>query len=187
MSGYFTDLLNGTKSLVIGLNITIKEFVKKPITLQYPHEALKMTPRYRGHIEMVKDEKTGTHRCIACGMCEKGCPSGCITVKSEKRPGVKGKVVTAYILNFTTCSLCGQCVDNCKPEAITFSKDYNLASTRREDFIFDLLQRLHPEGVPEPVVDPELLRQEEEKKEAAKKAAAEKKLAAKKESAEEQS
>ncbi len=188
MSGYFKDLINGTKSLAIGLNITIKEFVKKPITLQYPHEALKMTPRYRGHIELLKDEETGTHRCISCGMCEKGCPSNCITVKSEKRPGVKGKVLTSYILNFTTCSLCGQCVDNCKPGAIDFSKDYNLASTRREDFVFDLLQRLHPEGVPEPEVDEELLKKELEKQEAAKKAAAEKKAAAaKKEPAEEKS
>ncbi|MEW6518479.1 MAG: hypothetical protein AB1461_03610 [Thermodesulfobacteriota bacterium] len=104
-------------------------------------------------------------------------------MKSEKKPGVKGKVLTAYILNFTTCSLCGQCVENCKPEAINFSNEYNLASTRREDYIFDLLQKLHPEGVPEPEVDPELLKKEQEKEEAAKKAAAEKKAAAAKKEA----
>jgi NADH-quinone oxidoreductase subunit I len=75
-------------------------------------------------------------------MCDKGCPTGCITVKGEKRKGVKGKVLTNYILDFTTCSLCGQCVESCKFDALRFSKDYNLASPRKEDFIFDLMKRL---------------------------------------------
>lgn len=178
MSGYFKDIFTGIKNLAIGMGITNREFLKKPITLQYPHEALKMTPRYRGHIELLKDADSGTHNCISCGMCANGCPSNCITVNSKKVAGVKGKVLTSYILNFTTCSLCGQCVENCKPGAIGFSNEYNLASTRKEDFIFDLLQRLHPEGVPEPVADPELLKKEEEKKAAEAQKAAEKKAAA---------
>ncbi len=142
MSGYFSELFSGTKSLAVGLGITIKEFVKPVVTLQYPHESLKMTPRYRGHIELIKDPETGESKCIVCGMCQRACPSDCITVKGEKREGVKGKVLTQYRLDFTKCSLCGQCVESCKPGAITFSKEYNLASTRKEDFIFDLLKRL---------------------------------------------
>lgn len=184
MSGYFKYLIDGLKSLAIGLKITNKEFLTRPVTLQYPHESVKMTPRYRGHIELLKDEESGTHRCIVCGMCQRGCPSGCITVAGEKVPGVKGKVLTKYELNFTTCSLCGQCVENCKPNAINFSNEYNLAGYSRQEFIFDLLKRLHPEGVPEPKVDPELLKKEQEKAEAAKKAAAEKKAAAAKKAAE---
>lgn len=179
MSGYFKDLISGIKSLAIGLKITNKEFFTKPITLQYPHESVKMSPRYRGHIELIKDEKSGFAKCVACGMCEKGCPSNCISIKSEKVAGVKGKVVRAYLLNFTTCSLCGQCVENCKFDAIKFSNEYNLASTNRKDFEFNLLEKLHPEGIPEPVVDPELLKKEQEKAAAAKKAAEEKAAAAK--------
>ena len=141
MSGYFSELFSGTKSLAVGLGITIKEFTKPVVTLQYPHESLEMTPRYRGHIELVANEE-GEPKCIVCGMCARACPSGCITVKGEKREGVKGKVLTKYRLDFTKCSLCGQCVESCRPGAITFSKEYNLASTRKEDFIFDLLKRL---------------------------------------------
>jgi NADH-quinone oxidoreductase subunit I len=33
-------------------------------------------------------------------------------------------------------------VESCNFDAIDFSKEYNLASTRKEDFYFDLLQRL---------------------------------------------
>ncbi len=142
MAGYFNELFSGTKSLAIGLRITIKECFKPVVTLQYPHESLVMTPRYRGHIELVGDAETGETKCIVCGMCQRACPSGCITVKGEKREGVKGKVLTVYQLDFTKCSLCGQCVESCKPGAIDFSHEYNLASTRKEDFIFDLVKRL---------------------------------------------
>ena len=94
MSGYFKELISGTKSLFIGLGITGKYFFEPVVTEQYPHEYPVMTPRFRGHIELIGNEETGEPKCIACGMCEKGCPSGCITVKGEKREGVKGKVVT---------------------------------------------------------------------------------------------
>lgn len=142
MSGYIKELVSGTYSLAVGMGITIKNFFQPVVTLQYPHESLKMSERFRGHIELVKDEETGEPKCIVCMMCQKTCPSGCITVEGKKEEGSKKKVLASYILDFTKCSLCGQCVENCKPDAITFSKDYNLASVRKEDFVFDLLKRL---------------------------------------------
>ncbi|MBU0730366.1 MAG: NADH-quinone oxidoreductase subunit I [Proteobacteria bacterium] len=142
MSGYFEDIYTGTKSLGIGLGITIKAFFQPVVTLQYPYETIKMSARFRGHIELVGSEETGEPLCIVCGMCQKACPSGCITVAGEKPEGSKKKVLTHYILDFTKCSLCGQCVESCKPGAITFSKDYNLAGPRKEDYVFDLLKRL---------------------------------------------
>jgi len=141
MSGYFKELLSGTKSLFVGLGITGKYLFEPVVTLQYPHEHLKMTPRFRGHIELVADEESGDPRCIVCGMCQKACPSNCITVAGEKPEGAKKKILTKYVLDFTTCSLCGLCVESCKPEAITFSKDYNLAGPKREAYVFDLLKR----------------------------------------------
>ena len=142
MGNYFGDIFGGFYSLLVGLSITIKAFFQPVVTLQYPHESLKMTPRFRGHIELVEDPETGDPKCIVCGMCQKNCPTGCITLAGEKPEGSKKKVLTKYILNFTTCSLCGICVESCKPAALDFSKDYNLASQRKEDFIFDLMKRL---------------------------------------------
>lgn len=142
MSGYFAELFSGTKSLAVGMGITFKYMLKPVVTVQYPHETLKMPERYRGHIDLVPDPETGGPLCIVCGMCEKACPSGCITVSGEKPEGEKKKILTRYILDFTRCSLCGSCVESCKPGAIAYSKEYNLASTRKEDYIFDLLQRL---------------------------------------------
>lgn len=142
MSGYFKELIDGTHSLVAGLGVTLKYLVKPVVTMQYPRESVKMTARYRGHIDLVKDEETGGSLCIVCGMCQRACPSGCITVAGEKPEGAKRKVLTRYSLDFTKCSLCGLCVESCKPGAITFSKDYNLAGLSRQEFVFDLTKRL---------------------------------------------
>ena len=142
MIDYLREIISGTWSLFVGLGITIRYFFKPVVTVQYPHQTLPMTPRFRGHIELVKDEETGEPKCIVCGMCQKACPSNCITVNGEKREGVKGKVLTEYTLDFTKCSLCGLCVESCTPNAITFSKDYNLAGVRKEAYIFDLKKRL---------------------------------------------
>jgi len=146
MSEYWNDIFGGAKSLVIGLSITAREFFKPVVTELYPWEVQEVPELYRGHIELLKDEETGKTKCIACGMCMRSCPSGCITVKGEKPEGAKKKVLTKYILDFTTCSLCGTCIESCNFDAIQFSKDYNLASTRKEDYIFDLLKRLEEQS-----------------------------------------
>ncbi|MEJ2034211.1 MAG: NADH-quinone oxidoreductase subunit I [Deltaproteobacteria bacterium] len=141
MVNYFKELIGGTVSLATGLWITFKYMWQPVVTLQYPRKSVKMTSRHRSHIELTRNEETGEPKCIVCGMCQRACPSNCITVAGEKPEGAKKKVLTKYILNYNTCSLCGLCVENCKPEAITFSKDYNLAGYRKEDFIMDLKQR----------------------------------------------
>lgn len=145
MGGYFTELFTGTKSLIEGMWVTLKEFPRQPVTLNYPHESVKMCRRYRGHIELIADEE-GKSNCIVCGMCQRACPSGCITLAGEKPEGSKKKVLTSYNLDFTTCSLCGSCVESCSFNALQFSNEYNLASTRKEDFIMDLLKRLEEQN-----------------------------------------
>lgn len=142
MSEYWNDIFGGSKSLITGLSITAREFFKPQVTELYPWEVPEMTENFRGHIELVKNPETGKPKCIACGMCMRGCPSGCITLAGKKPEGEKKKALTKYVLDFTTCSLCGTCIESCNFDAIQFSKDYNLASTRKEDYIFDLLKRL---------------------------------------------
>jgi NADH-quinone oxidoreductase subunit I len=141
MADYFKELIGGTVSLATGLWITFKYMWQPVVTLQYPRQSVKMTPRHRSHIELTRDEETGEPKCIVCGMCQRACPSNCITVIGEKPEGAKKKVLTKYILNYNTCSLCGLCVESCKPEALTFSANYNLAGFRKEDFIMDLMKR----------------------------------------------
>lgn len=141
MVAYFTEIFNGLMSLIVGMGITFREFIKPPVTVSYPYETLTMCDNFRGHIELLANEE-GFAKCVVCGMCARACPSACISMKGVKPEGSKKKVLTSYTLDFTKCSLCGSCVESCNFGAIDFSKEYNLASTRKEDFIFDLLKRL---------------------------------------------
>lgn len=144
------EIFSGLKSLFTGMRITMGQFVKPTVTVQYPHETLTIPPRFRGHIELVKDPETGKAICYSCKLCEKACPSDCITVEGVKLEGAKKKSVSKYILDFTKCSLCGSCVEACRDGAIRFSREYNLASLNKDEFLMDLFQRLQDEAQSNP-------------------------------------
>jgi NADH-quinone oxidoreductase subunit I len=105
-----------------------------------------MYPLFRGHIELIRDKETCQPNCVVCLACQKICPTRCIAVDGEKAQGSKRKAPTKFMLNFTTCSLCGLCVESCKFDAIRYSQAYNLAGTEKEAFIMDLL---HPKTTKE--------------------------------------
>ena len=142
MNAYFKNIFAGGWSLFVGMGITLRYFFKPVVTSSYPREVLPIPPRYRGHIDLVYDQETGTDRCIVCGSCQKACPSGCIELAGEKLDGAKKKTLTSYKLNFTKCSLCGMCVESCPTDALTFSHDYNLAGFDEAEYHFDLVRRL---------------------------------------------
>jgi NADH-quinone oxidoreductase subunit I len=145
MKNSLKEIATGFNSLITGMRITLGQFFKTNVTVQYPHESLKMPERFRGHIELVRDPDTGKAVCFACKLCERACPSDCITVEGAKLDGAKKKSVTQYVLDFTKCSLCGSCVEACRDGAIRYSHQYNLASTNKEDYVMDLFKRLEDE------------------------------------------
>jgi NADH-quinone oxidoreductase subunit I len=150
MKKALTEIFYGVKSLFVGMRITIGQFFRPIVTVQYPYETLKIPARFRGHIELVRDPQSGKPKCFVCKLCEKACPSDCITVEGIKPEGAKRKTVTQYRLDFTKCSLCGSCVEACRDGAIRFSKEYNLAGLSKDEFIMDLFKRLEAERDAQP-------------------------------------
>jgi NADH-quinone oxidoreductase subunit I len=143
MKAAILEVYTGFVSLLTGMRITLGQAFKPVITVPYPRRTLKMPARFRGHIQFVIDPETGKSRCTACKLCERACPSECISVDGAKLEGQKTKSVTDYKLNFTTCSLCGSCIEACPFDAIEFSKDYNVVALSRDEFNhMDLIQRL---------------------------------------------
>lgn len=57
----------------------LKNLFSKPATKNYPAEPAVYPERSRGHIEIDIDD------CIMCGMCQRKCPSGAITVDRATR------------------------------------------------------------------------------------------------------
>ena len=64
MKNSLKEIATGFNSLLTGMRITLGQFFKPSVTVQYPHESLKMPERFRGHIELVRDPATGKAICF---------------------------------------------------------------------------------------------------------------------------
>jgi NADH-quinone oxidoreductase chain I len=139
---YIADILTGSKSLVVGLWITLKRLFTRIVTVQYPRQKLTMTPHFRGHIEAIRFDDTKTHHCVACGLCARLCPSHVIKVQGEKAKAGALKHGHQYYIDFSKCSLCGLCVDYCPEQTLKFSAEYELVFYSRWDTVIDIMGRL---------------------------------------------
>jgi NADH-quinone oxidoreductase chain I len=152
MMTYFKEIFTGFWSLLAGMAVTIRYFVKPVVTVQYPRQKIEMSPRYRGYPQFIIDPETQTHRCIACEMCARICPSQLIHVEGAKFPGEKQKRATKYVHEHYYCSFCGLCTEVCPTTALEYSKEYRLACFHREDAVIDhltlLQQRQQAAGLP---------------------------------------
>ena len=62
-----------------GLWITLKNFFKPKVTLEYPDQRPVLPAGYRGAPTLVKDSY-GREKCVSCQLCEFVCPSKAIKV-----------------------------------------------------------------------------------------------------------
>ena len=131
-------VLTGLKSLLVGLGITGRHMVRPVVTLQYPHQRPDAT-HWGGPIELVTFPETGTHDCIACNACTRICPSDCFDIEGVRAPGLKKMRATKFLLDFSTCSLCGLCIDVCPTNTLKYSDRYDDVAYRRDLTVNDLL------------------------------------------------
>ena len=137
---YLRKVATGLISLFSGMGVTIGYFVRpsRIITQQYPEnrESLRMMDRFRGHLIMIHDEND-QHRCTACGICEKACPNGTISVLTTTDLAGR-KVLGRYIYRFSQCTLCNLCTESCPFGAITMGREFELAVYDRQLLTFIL-------------------------------------------------
>lgn len=179
---YFSSLGSGIASLVKGMQVTGKEFITPKITERYPEnrENPPVAPRFRAILELKYDSE-GRHKCIACGMCERVCPNGTISLATkmvDTPDGKKKKKLDKYIYDLGSCTFCQLCVTNCPTNAIDFSNDFEQSVFTRGKLVKKLNYLPEKE---EPAPSPEELariKAERDAKIAAAKAAAAAKKAA---------
>ncbi|ADU62307.1 MAG: 4Fe-4S binding protein [Pseudodesulfovibrio sp.] len=154
-------------SLLVGLKITGKYFCQPLITVHYPRQVIddENLSTYGGHVELIGMPKDpATPKCISCMMCVTNCPSNCLKVVKSKPPVTtpeqeqawkeaeeRGEKVTRpkgpkypakFMYDYTLCSLCGTCIDNCPANTLRFSNNIYWVATSRKEMHIDLLARL---------------------------------------------
>jgi len=130
-----------------GMVATMKHFLRPAITEQYPNVMRQLPARTRMSFALPRDE-SGVPKCKSCMLCEKSCPDDAISIQSEKREGVPGRVLTKFTINLGTCMYCGICVENCPSMGLTHTDDFENASPWREDMMLVLFER-EPAAPPE--------------------------------------
>lgn len=144
--GYWKDIVEGGWSLVEGMRITLRRIYRPVVTVQYPRKHIDMSPAYRGHIEFRQFPETGSHKCIACGACQRACPSNVIRVQGIKPHVNSLKKASHYYIDFSRCSLCGLCVETCPTKTLQYSREYEWEGESRWDSVVDLMARIEKSG-----------------------------------------
>ncbi|HYP40243.1 MAG TPA: NADH-quinone oxidoreductase subunit I [Chloroflexia bacterium] len=160
------DLVNQ----VGGFFVTLRQFFRPTVTVEYPDAMRELAPRFRGAVGLLPHPETGREKCVGCGLCPQVCPVDCISigVVEDESPDpdvghmdewhpfehyyLKGldpldtrskKMRYYYEINETRCLYCGLCVEVCPVEAIIMSHHFEMATDNRGETIYDKYKLLN--------------------------------------------
>ncbi len=122
-----------------GFGVTLKRLFKKDLTVEYPDERRPLEERFRGLPVLRVDPETNEAICVGCSMCERICPTQCISMEFVPADECEREVVH-YTLDAGRCMFCGLCAKACPVDAISMSSAFELATTSRDGLIFQKSQ-----------------------------------------------
>jgi NADH-quinone oxidoreductase subunit I len=120
-----------------GMITTLRYMLRPAVTVQYPLVKRELPERSRTMFTLPVDG-AGAPQCKACLVCEKNCPTGAITLGTEKRTDRPGRVLTNYTIDLGLCMYCGICVESCPSDGIAFCGDYECATANKADTVLVL-------------------------------------------------
>ena len=128
------------------LFISIKNIVRRPVTVEFPEVVRSRPERYRASFALLHEEH-GEEMCIGCLLCERICPSQVIKiVQAPKREsivtGKKRGFAAEFTLDMSACIFCELCVQVCPEDAIVMTGTAEAPGFARGDLVLDM-ERLY--------------------------------------------
>jgi formate hydrogenlyase subunit 6/NADH:ubiquinone oxidoreductase subunit I len=101
----------------------LRNFLKKPATVDYPFKKLEVPPDFRGTPYL------DPSMCIVCKACERDCPAEAIEITDVDAAEKRFKMV----IHNDRCIHCAQCVDSCPttPKAMKIDSLFEIATDSR--------------------------------------------------------
>jgi formate hydrogenlyase subunit 6/NADH:ubiquinone oxidoreductase subunit I len=106
---------------------------RHPITKRYPFGPPEVAERFRGKLDI------DPVKCTGCGICEIVCPAEVIKMIpiGKRKIGTREIETKRPIFDLYTCISCGQCVDDCRFEALRLTHEFELATVDKNSLIMD--------------------------------------------------
>ena len=118
-------------SYLVYIKQAVANLFKPPVTSEYPLAPKTFCKGVRGRV--VND----VSQCILCGMCERSCPSGALTV--DRKTG-------EWKINPFACIQCGACVEACPKKCLSMDPHYAMPGLEKTEIILTAVKK---EGVSE--------------------------------------
>lgn len=111
----------------------LRTLSQHPATRDYPFGAPLITERFRGKLDI------DPVKCTGCGVCEAVCPAKVITMVStgKRKVGTREIETKKPVFDLYACISCGQCVDDCRFQALRLTHEFELATVDKRSLIMN--------------------------------------------------